>query len=169
VTKLILDASSLICWSEELANDILFRELLMMNYSFILPQRVISEVDYDRLEKTEIAELIEEESDVREVPERMHQKFSERYIGLGEGEISVISIAQTFEEAEDCCCILDDKAARNTCERLGIPMKGQIGLVAKLINQEKIEKETGEEILENMVNGGTLLPENYKELLNNNT
>jgi predicted nucleic acid-binding protein len=168
VTTLILDATSLICWADELCDDILFRELQTLGYNFIIPQRVISEVKFDTLEDPQIAMSVKKNAEIRDAPDKMYQELSNRYLGLGPGELSVISIAKKLDSNIEFYCILDDKSARNACKRLDIDKKGQIGLVAELVKEDRINKTKGTQILEEMKQGGTILPENHIELLGNN-
>lgn len=168
MTKLILDATSLICWADELCDDILFQKLQELEHEFIVPRRVIDEVNFDELKRPDIAKLVKKNVDIREVSDKKHGKLSNRYLGLGDGELSAIAIAQTLDNIEEIYCVLDDKSARNTCEKLGISKKGQIGLVAELIKEGKISEKEGRNILTEMKEGGTILPENYVELLQNN-
>lgn len=168
MTTLILDATSLICWSDELCDDLLFQKLQELEYQFIVPQRVISEVNFEELEQPEIAKSVKKKAEIREASDEKHRELSNRYIGLGKGELSVIVIAKALEDVEKNYCVLDDKSARNTCEKLGLNKKGQIGLVVELVKESKISEKEGQTILDQMKDGGTILPENFKELLQNN-
>lgn len=77
----------------------------------------------------------------------INDMFKTRYFNLGIGEKSIMSLALKYKEKdEECYCVLDDKDARKIAQKLGLNVKGSIGLL--LILKEKGLLENPKEVSE---------------------
>lgn len=75
--------------------------------------------------------------------------FKTRYFTLGKGEISIMSLALNYKEQDqEYYCVLDDKDARKIAQKLGLKVKGSIGLLLLLKEKGLLEnpKELSEKI-----------------------
>lgn len=63
-----------------------------------------------------------------------------RYFNLGKGEQSIISLALKYhEQNKEYFCVLDDKDARKIAKKLGLNVKGSIGLLLLLKEKGLLE------------------------------
>lgn len=160
--KLVLDASVVICWCEELRDTIIFDKLTGTGSTHYIPQRVLEEVESDN----QVADHVVENSDIVRCNGDRHRELSNRYFRLGSGEIAVLAVGEEFHENGDrYYCVLDDARARETCENLGLNLRGTIGLFSELISEGELTFEHADELIQEMKDNGTRLPENHRELL----
>ncbi|WP_295723224.1 DUF3368 domain-containing protein [uncultured Methanobrevibacter sp.] len=72
---------------------------------------------------------------------KINSLFENRYFFLGKGEKSIMSLALKYKEQSlDYYCVLDDKDARKIAFKLGLNVKGSIGLLLILKEKGLIEK-----------------------------
>lgn len=70
--------------------------------------------------------------------------FKKRYFFLGKGEKSIMSLALEYkEQSTDYYCVLDDKYARKIAFKLGLNVKGSIGLLL-LLKEKGLLKDPNE-------------------------
>lgn len=168
MTKLLLDASIVISWCEELSDLILFEGLLKCGYEIVLPKMVVNEVLYDK-EKNQmnnITKKVLNKAKIRNCDRKRHEKLSNRYFRLGEGEIAVLTLGEYFERKnKSYCCILDDQRAREVCRELNLILKGTLGLCNILIEKGIIKKSKADKIIQKMKEKGARLPEDHQKYL----
>ena len=164
--KLILDASLVICWCEELEESIVFDGILESDLDPVMPERVVDEVKSDN----SISEFVIGNSERRTCDEERYQDLSNRFFRLGSGEKAVLVLGERFNDAgEEYYCVLDDGRARKACAKLDLELIGTIGICKELIEQDFLEFEEAAEIIQEMKDSGTHLPENHRELLREGT
>ncbi len=162
MTKLILDASILISWIEELEKPIIFNKLLEAEYEIVIPQNVIEEVDTNN----SITEDILNNSKIIKCDKNRHEELSNRYFRLGDGELAVLTLGEKFDNKnKEYFCCLDDGRAREACEKIGLNLKGTLGILGKLIEREKISFRKADKLIKEAKEAGTYLPENHKSML----
>lgn len=164
MTKLILDASVAISWTEE-SDEFLLPELA----SKLQNQLIITPTVRNELEEGEMSENLEkliETSEEETVEAEMIEDYYNRYPRLGRGEISVILLAETLEEEDmEYYAILDEKRARTIADRKNINYKGTIGILNDCIVEGLMKEDRASEIIEEMKKNGSRFPEKHRKLL----
>lgn len=85
--------------------------------------------------KYNLNKLLEDEILIKKECE-INSLFNRRYFNLGKGEKSILSLGLKYkEQCVDYYCVIDDKDARKVAEKLGLNVKGSIGLL--LLIKEK--------------------------------
>lgn len=77
--------------------------------------------------------IIKENCEINEI-------FERRYFKLGIGEKSIMSLALEYQEqGQECYCVIDDRYAREVAQKLGLNVKGSIGLLLLLKEKGLLE------------------------------
>jgi len=162
VCKLVIDASVLISWCDELSDRVIFEKLMDSGYSIVVPERVEEEVSGE----SELYQDILSSCEVVQCDEEVYQKLNSRYVRLGSGELAVLTIGKGLEkQGEGYFCLLDDRRARDICRKIDLELKGTIGTLGLLVREGQIKLSEADSILSQMKESGTRLPKNYEELL----
>lgn len=74
--------------------------------------------------------------------------------GLGRGEATCIALAYL----RGLRFATDDRLARRTARRLGIPLTGTLGLLIALVEEQAISRDEGNHILQQMIEHGYRCP-----------
>lgn len=115
-------------------------------------------------ENYNIEKLINEEILIKKDSE-INSLFKNRYFFLGKGEKSIMSLALEYEEQSlDYYCVLDDFKARRVALKLGLNVKGSIGLL--LILKERGLLKNSNEIVEKIRDSQFRISDNILEELN---
>ena len=102
--------------------------------------------------------LIKKHSDINSL-------FKKRYFYLGKGEKSIMSLALEYkEQSKEYYCVLDDKDARRIAFKLGLNVKGSIGLL--LLLKEKGLLQNHNEVVEKIRESQFRISDNILEELN---
>lgn len=102
--------------------------------------------------------LIKKDSEINNI-------FKNRYFSLGKGEQSIMSLALKYkEQSVDYYCVLDDKDARKIAFKLGLNVKGSIGLL--LLLKEKGLLQNPNEVVEKIKKSQFRISDNILEELN---
>lgn len=160
--KLVLDASLVISWCIELNDPVIFDNLREAGFEFLIPERVVDEVET----RNPVSEHIFRNSEIVECESDRHKEVSNRFFRLGSGEIAVLAVGEELENMdEEYFCVLDDRLARRACDRLDLEYSGSIGLLGELVNRNQFEFDRADELIQEMKDSGTHLPDNHTELL----
>ncbi|MFC6825659.1 hypothetical protein [Halopelagius fulvigenes] len=160
--RLILDASVIISWCDELEDLVVFDSIIDCDYAPVTTETVMDEV----LSDGPMVERVQSESEVVNTDPDRREELSNRYLGLGRGELSVLALGEKYESSGSTySCVLDDGRARTVCERLELELMGSLGVMRELIRAESIAFEQADALVQEMRANGTRLPENYRELL----
>lgn len=93
----------------------------------------ITNLDYN------LNKLLNDEIIIKEEVE-VNKLFKNRYFFLGNGEKSIISLGLKYkEQSVEYYCVLDDKDARKVASKLGLNVKGSIGLLLLLKEKGLLE------------------------------
>lgn len=115
-----------------------------------------NEYTLENLINTEI--LFKEECVIEDI-------FKTRYFQLGEGEKSIISLGMKYKEQnKEYYCVLDDKNARKVANKLGLNVKGSIGLL--LLLKDKNLLTNSKEVVNKIKNSNFRVSDNILERLN---
>lgn len=162
--KLLLDASAIISWCEELESLEIKEMLESKGYELVITEKVEEEVLENEVTSLhrEVVESVEIVSPDKETYRRLYS-IKPR---LGEGEVSIICVGKELDQArEDYLCVLDDKLARETCEDEDIHRTGSIGLLNLLIADNLITENEAKQKLRIMDKNGARLPDNFEDLV----
>lgn len=163
MTKLVLDASIIISWCEELKDLKIMEELGSLGYDFIVPEEVV-----DELSDNEMTASVLEEASIEDVDQDQKHMLGTRYPMLGSGELAVMVLGKSLEkDGEDYLCVIDDGVARKKCENMGLNRTGTIGLFKTLHHEEVYTLTECGEMVDTMKENGTRLPSNSLELIEN--
>lgn len=80
--------------------------------------------------------------------ERLH--FVELRRHLGRGEASAIAVARSRHWA----VATDDRAARQTCRSLAVPLTGTVGILAAICREGRLARPEADDVLRRMVAAG---------------
>jgi len=162
VHKLILDASVVISWCDELEDLIVFESILDSGYTPVTTETVMDEV----LSDGPHVERVRAESEIIRTDPVRREELSNRYLGLGSGEVSVLALGEKYESMDvDYSCVLDDGRARNVCDRLELKLMGTLGVFRELIDAGVLEFEQADALVSEMKTKGTRLPKNHRQLI----
>jgi len=162
VHRLILDASVIISWCDELQDLIVLESILDNGFAPVTTETVMNEVLSDGPQ----VDTVRAKSEiVRTDPER-REELSNRYLGLGSGELSVLALGEEYDSSGvEYSCVLDDGRARTVCDRLNLALMGSIGVFRELVEEGAMELDEADSLIQNMKSNGTRLPENHLELI----
>lgn len=163
--KLVLDASLIISWCVEFHDPVIFDKLLEAGYEPLIPEQVADEVETEN----PITEHVFRNSELVECKAERHNELSNRFFRLGSGEIAVLTEGEALgKSSQDYFCVLDDRLARQAAKKLELEYTGTIGLMAILVRNDFIEFERADELIQEMKDMGTRLPDNHNKLLRAN-
>jgi len=162
LSRLIVDSSFVICLVEEVKDSFIYDNLQSLGYEFILPHRVINEVTSD----SSLFERITTESTVKDCDISIYTALENRFFRLGKGELSVLALGKEYHKnKKSYYCVLDDKIAREACQKIGLNMKGTIGLCNILIENKVMNHSKADQLIKDMKRSGMRLPDNHRCLL----
>jgi len=81
-------------------------------------------------------------------------RFTELICYLGKGESSCIAMAKQRKMT----VVTDDKAARNTCRQLNVPVTGTIGILKSSCIDHQLSVQDADSILAKMIGNGYYAP-----------
>lgn len=141
-TKVISNTTPIIALSSINKLDLLQR----LFGEIIIPETVVMEIEEGGLIKVPALRAIEWiniVSDIRDIKERL-------ILGLDEGEKQTILVALEYD-SEDCLVLLDERKGRRIAKKLGLEIKGTLGVLAKARRGGLIKnfKEMAFELLRN--------------------
>ena len=151
----IFDTSSLILVLGDLNRPNLITDFIP-EHELIVPNCVFHEIIREPTKKN-IDKLIREKKvtisnriSLIEIEE--FRSFNPR---LGKGECETILLGKNCKKNEEgYCCILDDKQARKSAERIGLKFTGTIGMLQKLVKKGKMPIELYETLLQELEKAG---------------
>lgn len=160
--RLILDASVIISWCDELGELVVLESILEAGYAPVTTETVMGEV----LSDGPMVDRVRSESEVVATDPGRRDELSNRYLGLGSGELSVLVLGEEYESnGSEYFCVLDDGRARTVCERLDLELKGSLGVFRDLIAEGVMELEEADALVREMKANGSRFPEDHLELL----
>lgn len=160
--KLVLDASLIISWCVELNDPVIFDHLLDAGFEPLIPDGVAEEIET----RNDLTEHVFENSEIIESDETRREELTNRFFRLGSGEITVLVVGEELQKSdEEYICILDDRIARQAADKIDLEYTGTVGLLGILIGKDMLEFERADELIQEMKDFGTWLPENHTELL----
>lgn len=160
--RLILDASVIISWCDELGDLVVLESILDAGFTPVTTETVMNEV----LSDGPLLDRVEAESEIIRTDPVRREELSNRYLGLGSGEVSVLVLGERYESnGTKYSCVLDDGRARKVCGRLNLELTGSIGVFRELVEQDVMELEKADSVVQEMKANGTRLPENHRELI----
>lgn len=159
--KLILDATVLIAFYTELQRSDLLKSLAFRGFELLIPNAVYDELipdkNFEQLKKDIYANLF---SVLSPVPSDEIRRLRFRFPWLHDGELEVIWWGQQFDK-DEYYCILDDKKARESARKLGLKVKGTVGLLRLLNDIGVISKEERKELCLELVKRGFRFPREW--------
>jgi len=162
VHRLILDASVIISWCDELEDLVVLESLLDSGFAPVTTETVMDEV----LSDGPLVERVRAESEIVSTDAGRREELSNRYLGLGRGELSVLTLGEQYDrDGVEYSCMLDDGRARTVCERIGLELSGTLGVFRDLIEQGTVTLEVADSVIQEMKENGTRLPSNHQELI----
>jgi len=133
----VLDASSIIAFLS-LSKGRYLLEYLSRDRELLVTREVVEEVTK---QGDELREL-EEQGIIRIVEARSMIQSPVFMLKLGKGEISCISLCKELQkEGLDAVCVLDDKQARNSADKLQVRKIGTIGLLKLMVEEGYLTNE----------------------------
>ncbi len=156
---LILDTSCLIALNELGILEYLTR-LKEMGINIIIPKAV-------REELTSVPELIGDFESTTALTEKLSlsHDYPEVLLRLGPGERDVILTALSLREGGkyEVRVVIDDRRARNICERLNIDFMGTAGLIVFMKLVGLIEREEAHSLLDSLLETSLFITEDIIE------
>lgn len=142
----LMDTSSLILFLEFISEYEILIKLSETGEVMIITAEV--EEEYNKKKDSSIHnsrynlnKLLENKIIVKESC-KINKMLERRYFKLGLGEKSIISLALEYQEQGcECYCVLDDRYARDVAQKLGLNVKGSIGLLLLLKEKGLLENE----------------------------
>ncbi len=142
--KAILDASPIIAFFAEMREpEILFRTRAL-GYELLVPDAVYRKDITKEPSKAILEESVKDGSVslLPPVEATNLEAFMRAHPSLGEGESEVILSASEFlAHRESVVCILDERPARRAAERLGLPVRGTLGVLRALEDSDLLGQE----------------------------
>lgn len=83
------------------------------------------------------------------VNDTLYKKIKEQYLGLGKGEVSILSYYLSETDGE-YCCIIDDNRARSVAESLGVIKHGTLWFIEKILENEMLCLDEACELLKSI-------------------
>lgn len=118
----------------------------------------IHNLDYNLNKLLEDGIIIKENCEINEI-------FNRRYFKLGIGEKSIMSLALEYQEqGHESYCVIDDRYAREVAQKLGLNVKGSIGLL--LLLKEKGLLENPNEVVSKIKESPFRISDKILEVLN---
>jgi predicted nucleic acid-binding protein len=162
VHKLILDASVVISWCDELEDLIVFESILHNGFAPVTTETVMEEV----LSDGPHIERVKDESEIVQTDPAHREELSNRFLGLGSGEVSVLALGEKYESMDvGYSCVLDDGRARNVCNNLDLNLTGTLGVFRELVDVGALEFKQADALVSEMKANGTRLPKNHQQLI----
>ncbi|WP_248517987.1 hypothetical protein [Salinarchaeum laminariae] len=160
--RLILDASVVISWCDELQDLVVLESILDSGYAPVTTKTVMNEVLTDGPQ----VDRVRDKSEIVRTDPVRQEELSNRFLGLGSGELSVLALGERYDSSDvEYSCVLDDGRARNVCDRLDLELMGSIGVFRELVAKGSMDLGKADSLICEMKANGTRLPENHRELI----
>jgi len=157
---LIFDTSVVIEFIKSSLLDglIKYRNKNSANIEMMLPAEVLEELERSTINCNSLHDIFK----VVRAEKRIVERLKQRYLGLGDGEIGVLSIALALKNSSPSHIVLliDDYYARKIAKSLGLDVHGTLWLIQQLKMHNIITKENAIKIVKELPSHGFYIDEN---------